>query len=107
MLDGLHDPGVKLPSPVLEQTPVGHVVGQGVLEGVLEVRKEPRLIEELGGLKSGETAAERLLRFLDDGVEEREGHVLAEDGRRLQEALVLRRETVDARGHDSCIRKAA
>ncbi|HSE94534.1 MAG TPA: hypothetical protein VLD61_01500, partial [Methylomirabilota bacterium] len=79
-LDGFYDLAIESAPPVVEEAPVGHVMGQGVLEGVLEVREEPRLVEELGGLEGGEAAAERFLRFLDDGLEEGEGHVLADDG---------------------------
>ena len=81
-LDRLDDAGVEGAPPVLEQAPVGHLVRQRVLERVLEVRKEPRLVEELGGLEVGEAAAERLLRHVGDGLEQRERHVLADDGGR-------------------------
>ena len=33
-------------------------MGQGVLEGILEIRKQPRFIEELGGSKTTEAALE-------------------------------------------------
>jgi hypothetical protein len=36
-LDRLHDLGVKGASPIVQQTFVGHLVRQGVLEGVLEI----------------------------------------------------------------------
>ena len=60
-LDGLDDPGVERAPPVLEQAVVGHLVREGVLEGVLEVGHEPRLVEELGGLQVRETAPQGLL----------------------------------------------
>jgi hypothetical protein len=41
-LDRLHDPGVEGAPPILQETAVGHVVGQGVLEGVLEVGEGAR-----------------------------------------------------------------
>ena len=97
--------GVEAPPPILEQAPVGHVVGQGVLEGVLEIREEPRLVEELGGLEVARPAAERLLRLLRDGLEEGEGHVLADDGGGLEQPLVLGREPVDAGGQDGLGRR--
>ena len=37
-LDGLDDPGVERAPALLEEAAVGHLVGQGVLEGVLERR---------------------------------------------------------------------
>ena len=42
--------------PLLEQTAVGHLVRQGVLEGVLALGKEPRLVEELGRLEVRQAA---------------------------------------------------
>jgi hypothetical protein len=46
-LQGLHDPAIDGASAVLEQTAIRHVVGEGVLEGVLEVG------EDLSGLSLG------------------------------------------------------
>src|SRR5262245_35462590 len=53
-LEGLHDLAVQRAPPILEQTAVGHLVSESMLEGVLEIWKEPRLVEELGGLKAGQ-----------------------------------------------------
>jgi len=72
-------------------------VRQGVLEGVFEIREHPRLIDELGGLQVVEPAPERVVRQLGDRLEQRERHVLADDGGDLQEALVLWSQPVDAR----------
>jgi hypothetical protein len=47
---GLDNAGVQRPPPLLEQTPIGHFVRQGVLEGVGQVREQAGLIEKLGGL---------------------------------------------------------
>jgi hypothetical protein len=44
-LNGIEDPGVQGFSPFLGQRPVGHFVGQRMLEGVLGIRKELRLVE--------------------------------------------------------------
>ena len=71
-LDGLDDPGVEGAPPLLEQAAVGDLVGEGVLERVLEVGEEARLVEELGGLEVGEPAAERRLRQLGERLEQRE-----------------------------------
>ena len=60
-LDRLDDPGVQRAPPLLEQAAVGHLVGQRVLEGVLEVGEQARLVEELGGLQVGEAAAQLVL----------------------------------------------
>jgi hypothetical protein len=53
---------VKLAAPVLEQAPVGHLVGQRVLEGVLQVREELGLVEGLRLLQMCEPAPQGLLR---------------------------------------------
>ena len=60
-----------------------------VLEGVLEIREEARLVEELGGLEVGEPATQLFLGQLGDGEQERERHVLADDRGRLEQPLVL------------------
>src|SRR5262245_26167135 len=46
--ESLHDAGVEHTSPLLEQPPIGHLVRQGVLEGVGMVWEEARLVEKLG-----------------------------------------------------------
>ena len=70
---------------------VGHVVGEGVLEGVLEVGNEPGLVEELRGLQGGR--ARRAARPPASSAMARssgEGHVLA-DHRRRPGAVALPR----------------
>jgi len=47
-LDRLRDPAMEGATSVLEQTAVGHLVGEGVLEGVLQVREQARLVQKLG-----------------------------------------------------------
>ena len=42
---------MQLASPLHEQTPVGDLEGQRVLEGVLGVGEQARLVEELGSLE--------------------------------------------------------
>ena len=49
-LERLEDRGVERAPALLEHAVVGHLVGEGVLERVLEVGKEPRLVQELRGL---------------------------------------------------------
>ena len=58
---------------LLQQAAVRDLVGERVLEGVLEIRKEPGLVEELGGLQVVEPATERLVRQLGDRLEQRKG----------------------------------
>ena len=54
-LEGLDDAGMEHPPSFLEQTAVGYFVGEGVLEGVFVVRKEPRFVQEFGGLEVRKT----------------------------------------------------
>jgi hypothetical protein len=44
------------PAPLLQEAAIGDLVGEGVLGGILVLREEARLIQELGGLEVGETA---------------------------------------------------
>ena len=99
-LDGLGDAGVQGALPVVEQPPVRDFVGERVLERVLEVRKEPGLVEELRGLEARQLGAHLVLRRVGDGQEQRHGHVLADDRGRLEQSLGLGRQAVDARGQD-------
>ena len=50
-LDGVHDVSVEGAPPLLQQAAVGNLMGERVLEGVFEVGKETRFIEELAGLQ--------------------------------------------------------
>ncbi len=71
-----------------------------MLEGVFEIGKEPELVNEFGGLKAREAAAQILIGTIGDAREERLRHVLADDRGRLQELLVFGLQAVDARGDD-------
>ena len=99
-LDGFDDPGVQGATAVLKQAAVGHVVGEGVLEGQFRIREEARLVYKLRGLEPSEAAMKPFLRDLGDGPEEQEWYVLADHGRGLQKPLVLRRQPIDPRRQD-------
>ena len=71
-LDGLSDAGVQGALPVVEQPLVCHLVSECVLERVLEVRKEPGLVEELRGLEVRQLGAHLVLRRVGDGQEQRQ-----------------------------------
>ena len=85
---------------LLEHAAVGDLVGERVLEGVLEIREEARLVQELGRLEVAEPPAKVVLGHVRDGLQERERHVLPDDGGGLEEPLVLGRQPVDARRED-------
>ena len=104
-LDGVDDVGVERAPPLLEQAAVGDLVRQGVLEGVLEIREEAGLVEELGGLEVGEPATQVLLGQLGHGEQEPERHVLADDRGRLEQPLVLGCQAVDAGREDRLDRR--
>src|SRR5262249_52995596 len=95
-LDGVHDPSVKLPAPIVQHAAVCHLMGERMLEGVLGVRIETSLVEEFGGLQAAKSASKRLVRQVGDRLEQYPGHVLADDGGDLQEAFVFRGEPVNA-----------
>ena len=84
VLDGFDDPGMEGAPPLLKQAAVCHLVGQRMLERVFEVREKPRLVEELRRLQVGEAAPKRILGRARDRLEQRERHILADDGRRLE-----------------------
>ena len=46
-----------------------------MLEGVLALGKQARLVEELRGLEMGEAAVEACLRHLGNGLQQRQGHL--------------------------------
>src|SRR4029453_10360346 len=99
-LHGLDDADVKGTAAILEQAAIGNLVGEGGLEGVLKVREEPDLVQELGSLQPGEPLGERIVRKLGDGLEEGERHILADNSGGLKQILILRREAVNTRSQD-------
>ena len=104
-LEGLGDAGVEGALPVVEQPLVRHLVRERVLERVLEVRKEPGLVEELRGLEVRETASKPLLRKVGHRLEQGERHVRPDDGRGLEQALLVGGQAVDAGGQDRLHRR--
>ena len=97
-LESLDQARVQPPPPLLEQTPIGHFVGEGVLEGVFVVGKQAGLIQELGRLEVREAAVQGVLGKLGDDLQQGQGHLSADDRRGLQQALLLGWQPVDAGG---------
>ena len=95
-LDGRRDRRVNRASAVLQEAAVRHLVRERMLERVLRIGEKARLVEELGGPKVRELPAHLVFGDVRDGVQEVEGHILADDGGALEEALVLRGESIDA-----------
>jgi hypothetical protein len=97
--------GVERAPAVLKEAAVRHLVRQGVLERVLEVRKEARLVEKLARLEGRETVPQDVLGHLRDRLEDGKGHIRADDRGRLEEALLFGREPVYPRGQDRLDRR--
>ena len=68
LLEGLDNAGMQHPPSLLEQTAVGHLVGQGVLEGEFALGEQPRLVEELGRLQVGQATLQVRLGQLGNGL---------------------------------------
>ena len=87
--------------PVLQQqTAIGHVVGERMLEGVLQVREQPCLIEELGLPQATKPLPQCRHGTVGDRGQDRERHILADYRGGLQQLLVLCREPIDPRCQD-------
>src|SRR5262245_14622825 len=96
-LDRVHESRVQVATPLLQEAAVRDLVGERMLERVLQIRKQTRLVQELGRLQMREPAPKILFTQIGDGQQQRERHVLADDGGRLEQSLVVQREAVDAR----------
>ena len=104
-LDGRDGPSVEGTPPILKEAPVGHLVGQRVLESVLGVGKETRLVEKLGRLEPGEAIGQRVCGYARNTREHGYRDVGADHRGRLEEVLVLRRQPVDPRRQDRLHRR--
>jgi hypothetical protein len=96
-LKGLDDTGMQHPPPLPQETAIGALVREGVLEGVLALWEEARFVQELGRLEVRQAAMQRRLGQLGNRLQQGQGDLRANDGDRLQEALFLGRQAVDAR----------
>src|SRR5262245_16979294 len=73
------DPGMQGTPSLLEETSVGHLVGERVLECIREIRREARLVEKLGRLEVVEPRSQVLISALANREEECERDVFAND----------------------------
>jgi hypothetical protein len=84
---------------LLEHAPIDNLVGERVPKSILKIREKGPLIEELGGLKVGEDAAEVFFgQLLRNSVKEWEGHVGPDDRCGLEKVLLLGGKPVNAGG---------
>src|SRR5262249_36743138 len=72
---GIHDARVDVATALVEHSSVGDVVGEGVLEGVLQVRKELCRIEKFSSLQFVEEPAKLVLCQPTNCIKEGEGGV--------------------------------
>jgi hypothetical protein len=86
-LDGLDDPRVHRAAALQDEAGVGDLVSEGVLERVLGLGKEPRLVEKLCALEASETLLKRALLLAGDRRQQRVGNVLADGRGGLEELL--------------------
>ena len=75
-------------------------MGQRVLERVLGIRKQGRLVEELGGPETFEAERQVLAADVGNRLQQLKRDVLAHHGGGLQEALLGRRQAIDPGGQD-------
>jgi len=88
-LDRVYDPRVQDAPLLAEQARVGDVAGQRAPEAIHDVGKEGRLVEEPGALQARQRAADALRGHVDDRLEQRLRDVRADDGRRLEQELLV------------------
>src|SRR5262245_13834543 len=96
-LDRVDEPRVQRAPALQQQATIRDLLRERMLEGVLKIRKQPRLVEELGRLQMFEPSTELVLREFGNRLEQWERHVLADDRRDLKEPLVFRGQTINAR----------
>ena len=99
-LKGLDNARVQPPPPLQQKATVGHLVRQGMPEGVLLLGKQTGLIQEFRRLEVRQAAVQRRLGHVRNAPQQGEGHVRANHRGGLEQVFVLRRETVDARRQD-------
>jgi hypothetical protein len=100
-LQGLDDVGIEYPPPLLQEAPVGHLLGEDMLEGVRVLGKEARLVEEFGSLQVAEASVQGWLGQLGNGPQQGQGYLRADDRGGLEEARLRGRQPIDASGQDA------
>jgi hypothetical protein len=88
-LESLDQACMQYPPPLKQEAPVGHLVRQGMLEGVLRLGEQARLVQELRGLEVRQATVQGRLRQVDNGPQQGKGHVRANHRSGLKQAFVL------------------
>src|SRR5215467_5955368 len=99
-LDGGDDVGVKSAPLLLNESPIGNVVGERMLEYVHQAGEQLCLVEKLCDLEMSEAAPELFFGELHNRLKQQKRHIHADYGSRLQQPLVLGRKSVNAGGED-------
>ena len=100
LLQDLRDIFVPSGATLLQKRLIRDLLGQRVLEGVLEVGRRAGLVQEFGRLERRETATQVVDRAVDDGLENGEGHVPPNHRGGLEEILLILGEPVDPGGEN-------
>src|SRR5262249_14697019 len=95
---GIHDARVDVATALVEHPSVGDIVGEGVLEGVLQVRKELRRVEKLSSLQIVEQTAKFVLCQPTNCMQEGERGVVSNYRRLMQQTLLGGGQRIDTRG---------
>jgi hypothetical protein len=85
------------PPPLLQETAIGHFVGEGMFESILPLGEQARFVQELRRLEMGQAALHSVFRQLGNSLQQREGHFHADGGSGLEQVLRLRRQPVNTR----------
>src|SRR5262245_35908516 len=100
LLNAADDASMQFPTRILQEAPVYHFVRKRMLEGVGGLGGRADLVEQLGRLELGESPPKAVLWHVRDGLQEREWHVLPDDGGGLKEALVFGWQPVNPGSQD-------
>ena len=91
VFEHLDNAGMQAPPSLLEQTAVGDLMRQGVLEGEFALREQPGLVEELSGLQVGQATLQHLLGQLGNGLEQGQGYLVANHRSGLEQTFFFQR----------------
>src|SRR5215472_8227876 len=95
---GIDDTRVDIAAAFVQNPAVGDILGQGVLEGVLQVGKKLRRVEKLGSLQIVEQRAKPVFCQTRNCLQQGDWDVVPNHRRRLQQAFFGSRQSVDTRG---------
>jgi hypothetical protein len=86
---GFDNASMQRTPPLVEEAAIGHLVRQGVFEGVDLLGHQARLVEQLGALEVHQALLQRRLGQLGNGLQQWHGHLRTDHGSRLQQVLRL------------------